>query len=91
MSGEQDNERDKNREKEDFLYPIGQYGGHFTPQELAFNANLQEFAQRVSYICGLESNGKLSPDTAYEEIRALVEELKQSKQGLLDDSDRSDT
>lgn len=90
MSGEQDNERDTNREKDDFLYPIGHYGGNFTPQELAFNANLQEFAQRVSYICGLESNGKLSPDAAYEEIRALVDELKRSKQELLDDSESSD-
>jgi spore maturation protein CgeB len=88
MTSEPNDERDTNREKDkdNFLYPRSKYRGHFSPQELVFDANLQEFAQKVSYICGLESNGKLSAKTAYEEIRKLVHQLKQSKKELLDDS-----
>ena len=37
--------------KDDFLYPRGRYYGHVKPENLVFNANLQEFAQRISYIC----------------------------------------
>jgi hypothetical protein len=86
MTSEPKNERDKKREPEGFLYPRSKYRGHFSPQELVFDANLQEFAQRISYICGLESNGKMSSQTAYEEIRKLVHQLKRSKKELLDDS-----
>jgi len=71
------------REKEDFLYPRSKYRGKFTPQNLVFNANLQEFAQRVNYICALETNSKISSEQAYEEIRHLWHRLKQSKQELL--------
>lgn len=65
-----------------FLYPRSRYHGQFTPQNLAFDANLQEFAQRVTYICSLEGNGKLSPEEAYREIKQLWKQLKQSKKGL---------
>lgn len=70
-------------DKEKFLYPTSRYHGEFTPQNLAFNANLQEFAQRVSYICGLETGGKLSPEAAYNEIKALWGQLKKSREMLL--------
>lgn len=90
MTGEPNDERNKKRKQEDFLYPRSPYRGHFSPEELVFDANLQEFAQRVSYICSLESNGKLSPQTAYEEIRTLVHQLKQSKKEFLDDSNLPD-
>ncbi len=43
---------------DDFLMPRSKYHGEFTPQNLAFNANLQEFAQRVALICALETGGK---------------------------------
>jgi len=33
----------------DFLYPRSRYYGQVKPENLVFNANLQEFAQRVSY------------------------------------------
>ena len=33
--------------KDEFLYPLGNFNGEFTPQNLAFNANLQQFAQKV--------------------------------------------
>ncbi len=68
--------------KTDFLYPRGRYYGQVKPENLVFNANLQEFAQRVSYICNLETAGKLSPEDSYEKIRTLWKQLKRSKQQL---------
>ena len=72
-------------DKEKFLYPIGKYYGEFKPENLAFNANLQEFAQRVSYLCALESNGKISSQDAYEEIKNFWQQLDRSRQLLLND------
>lgn len=69
-------------DRDEFLYPRSRYHGDFSPQNLAFNANLQEFAQRVSYVCNLETGGKISPDDAYEQIKKLWKELKQSKKNL---------
>lgn len=71
-------------QKENFLFPRSKYWGEFTPQQLAFNANLQEFAQRVSFVCNLETGGKMSADEAYDEIKRLWKDLKQSKANLLD-------
>ena len=68
--------------KTDFLYPRGRYYGQVKPENLVFNANLQEFAQRVSYICNLETAGKLSPEESYEKIRVLWKQLKRSKRQL---------
>lgn len=74
--------------KNQFLYPIGRYRGEFTPEHLAFNANLQEFAQRVSLLCGLETGGKISTNEAYKEIKELWAQLKKSKEALLDQTDQ---
>jgi hypothetical protein len=71
--------------KDRFFYPIGRYHGSFTVEHLAFNANLQEFAQRVSLICALETGGKISTEEAYEQIRALWHSLKKAKGNLLDE------
>jgi isopropylmalate/homocitrate/citramalate synthase len=70
--------------KDSFLSPISRYYGEFTPQNLAFNANLQEFANRVSIICALETNGKLTPQAAYEQIQQLWTALTNSEQNLLE-------
>jgi hypothetical protein len=75
---------DNNNPKDSFLHPRSRYYGDFKPENLAFNANLQEFAQRVAYICNLETGGKLTPDEAYLEIRQLWKQLKRSKNELLD-------
>lgn len=66
-----------------FLMPQSKYHGEFTPQNLAFNANLQEFAHRVSLICGLETGGKVSSREAYDDIKKLWKDLKASKKNLL--------
>ncbi len=68
--------------KHQFLYPHNRYYGQVKPENFVFNANLQEFAQQVSFISNLESNGKLSPEEAYKKIRLLWKQLKHSKKQL---------
>jgi hypothetical protein len=68
--------------KSNFLFPHNRYRGNFKPENLVFNANLQEFSQRVSYIANLETNGKMTPEESYREIKALWKDLKQSKKSL---------
>jgi len=75
-----------NGERDKFLDPRGHYHGKFTPKKLVFNANLQEFGQRVSYLCGLASNGKISPEEAYRQIKQHWETLEGSTRKLLDDT-----
>ncbi|MCW5319482.1 hypothetical protein GTQ43_39820 [Nostoc sp. KVJ3] len=73
----------KGDDKNNFLYPRSRYYGQVKPENLVFNANLQEFAQKVGYITSLETNSKLSPDEAYKQIKALWKLLLSSKKGLL--------
>lgn len=68
--------------KFDFLYPQSSYHGKVKPENLVFNANLQEFAQKVGYVCGLENNGKISGEEAFKEIKILWQQLKHSKKQL---------
>ncbi len=70
------------QDKNSFLYPRSRYYGKFQPENLVFNANLQEFAQKISYITCLETGGKLSQDEAYEQIKVLWKQLKRSKKQL---------
>jgi hypothetical protein len=65
-----------------FLYQNNRYNGQFKPENLVFNSNLQEFTQKVSYICSLETSGKLTPEESYKQIKALWKELKRSKKML---------
>jgi len=64
------------------LYPKSRYYGEVKPENLVFNANLQEFAQRVSYISALASNGKIPLDQAFSDIEALWQRLDESKKQL---------
>ena len=65
-----------------FLHPRHPYRGSWTPKNLIFNANLQEFAQQVGYISALQTNGKISPYVAYEQIKSLWKQLKASQKQL---------
>lgn len=69
-------------DKEDFIYPKSKYRGEFTPQNIAFDHNLQEFSQKISIICSLENNGKLSSIEAYKKIKQLWKDLKTSKKNF---------
>ncbi|MGF1521946.1 MAG: hypothetical protein ACFBSF_06455 [Leptolyngbyaceae cyanobacterium] len=73
---------DSNKDK--FLTPRSAYWGEVTLPNVTFNANLQEFANRVSLICNLETGGKIPPEEAYDQIRALWKQLKASKKNILD-------
>lgn len=70
-------------DRSSFINPRSRYHGEFTPANLVFNANLQEFSNQIGLICGLETNGKLTPDEAYTQIRSLWKQLKRSKKTLL--------
>jgi len=70
--------------KDAFITPKAQFRGEFSPENLAFDANLQEFAQRVTIVCNLETSGKVSPEEAYRQIKQLWHDLKESKENLLD-------
>jgi hypothetical protein len=76
---------EKENAQNQFMFPIARYRGEFSPEHLAFNANLQEFAQRVSLICGLETGGKLDSEVAYDQIKQLWQQLVDSKEHLLDE------
>lgn len=80
----------RQNERDRLLYPQSRYQGKFTPENLAFNSNLQEFAQKVSYICALETGGKISPSQAYRDVKALWKELKVSKKELKISEDSAD-
>ncbi|MBD3880174.1 hypothetical protein IFO70_00235 [Phormidium tenue FACHB-886] len=69
-------------DRSNFINPYSRYHGDFTPENLIFNANLQEFSHRVSIICGLETSGKLTPEESFEQIQALWRQLKQSGEAL---------
>lgn len=58
-------------------------GSDWSPERLAFHQNLESFAARVGLIVGLQSNGKLSQEGAYAEIRKLWKSLRASKANLL--------
>ncbi|MCM1981972.1 DUF7219 family protein [Lyngbya confervoides] len=66
----------------EFLRPYQRYRGAVKPENLVFNANLQEFAYQVVYISSLESNGKITPEESYAQIKNLWKSLKQSKKHL---------
>ncbi|MBC7883427.1 MAG: hypothetical protein H7Y37_19235 [Anaerolineae bacterium] len=70
--------------KDEFFNPMASYQGQPTLGNLVFNANLQEFANRVAIICALETGGKIHAEEAYQEIRSIWKKLKESKNNLLD-------
>jgi hypothetical protein len=72
-------------DKNDYLYPHFPYHGVWELKCLLFNANLQEFNQKVGYITGLHTSGKLSSAEAYEQIQDLWRLLKRSKKNCFDE------
>ena len=59
------------------------HGDDWSPQRLVFHQNLESFAERVGLVVGLQSNGKVSQEQAYGQIRRIWKELKESKDALL--------
>ena len=58
-------------------------GDDWSPTSLVFHQNLESFAERVGLIVALQSNGKLSQEQAYDEIRKIWKKLRDSKKELL--------
>lgn len=59
-------------------------GADWTPERLAFHQNLEQFADRIGLIVGLQGNGKISQEAAYDEIKKLWSSLRTSKNFLLE-------
>ncbi len=72
----------KRTNKYNFFNPRSRYYGQVKPENLVFNANLQEFSQQVNVICSLETGGKISPEESYKQIKGLWKELKRTKKQL---------
>lgn len=65
----------------------GSYRGNdWSPERLMFHQNLETFAERVGLIVALQSNGKISQEDAYAQIKHIWKSLKQSKDTLIDRS-----
>ena len=58
-------------------------GDDWTPTSLVFHQNLESFAERVGLIVALQSNGKLTQEQAYDQIRTIWKKLGESKKDLL--------
>ena len=58
-------------------------GSDWTPERLAFHQNLEQFADRVGLIVGLQANGKISQEAAFDEIKQLWASLRTSHSSLL--------
>ncbi|MBD2414296.1 hypothetical protein FACHB389_14300 [Nostoc calcicola FACHB-389] len=80
-------QRPNQQETDKFISPRSRYYGQVKPENLVFNANLQEFAQKLVIITSLETNGKLSANDAYKQIKLLWKQLKRSKKQLLNSND----
>lgn len=65
--------------KGEFLYPQSRYYGKATPENINFNAKLQEFSHKINYISGLQTSGKISTQSAYLQIQELWEQLEKIK------------
>ena len=61
-------------------------GSDWSPERLVFHQNLESFADQVGLIVGLQANGKISQDEAYENIKKIWKGLKLTSDSLLDDS-----
>ncbi|MEB3335732.1 MAG: hypothetical protein VKP70_12200 [Cyanobacteriota bacterium] len=62
----------------------GYRGQDWSPERLLFHQNLETFAERVGLLVALQSNGKISQEDAYAQIKNIWKSLKQSKDTLID-------
>lgn len=75
--------------KQDFINPKAAYHGEpYTPENLIFNANLQEFSAQVGLIVGLETGCKITAEESYKKIKQLWKQLKASKKSLINNEHR---
>ncbi|WP_413167265.1 hypothetical protein ACL6C3_11280 [Capilliphycus salinus ALCB114379] len=63
-----------------FLYPRYKYRGEATPENIAFDGQLQEFAAQVNMIAGLHTGGKLSSQESYQRLKQYWKQVKTARQ-----------
>lgn len=63
----------------DLLCPRSRYYGDLAPEKVDFNGVLQDFANRVSLTCALETGGKISQTEAMERLDALWQALQTTR------------
>ena len=61
---------------EQYIMQRSFYSGKKSDESVEFNKNLQDFALQVSYICALETSGKMSPEESFKRVRNLWKQLK---------------
>ena len=66
----------------DAVFPFGPYQGQFSFENLAFNANLQEFTKQAQKIADSHGQGHIASDEALHQLEQLWQQLKASKHGL---------
>lgn len=76
------NQGENQMNKSEFLYPRSRYYGKGTPENIAFDAKLQDFSQQVNYISNLQTAGKISSKLAYLKVEELWEQLENTKKQL---------
>jgi len=63
----------------------GSYRGKdWSPERLVFHQNLETFADQVGLIVGLQANGKMNQDEAYEKIKQIWKSLKYTRDSLFE-------
>ena len=55
-----------------------------------FGRALARFGDKVQYIVGLEISNKMNPETAYQEIKTLMKELKKLRKREKNDWEEDD-
>jgi hypothetical protein len=66
----------------EFIYPRASYGGSGNAELREFDQQLQEFAQRVGYIAGLETGGKMTAEESYRALQSLWNNLSETGRSL---------
>lgn len=79
---QKNNQRRYEMTKKEMIFPYSRYHGQSNPDDVVFNAYLQEFSSHVGIICSLQTGGKISPMEAITRLEKLWQELQTSKQNL---------
>ena len=62
-----------------FLYPQSPYAENFTSNNFPLDADLSEFCIIICYVCRLESEGKMTHEEAYNQIKNVWHELRHNE------------
>lgn len=69
-------------QKHNCSHPRYRYRGEPTPENIAFDSQLQQFAQQVQIIASLHTGGRLSTQESYQSIKRSWKQVKATGQEL---------